>query len=427
MLSFSEAPTPKGKWNGSSDHLQYVDLSDNFINSPIIERQYMPEYSETKIYISIDGIKYGFIDSEYVNFYKFIYKISLWNSLYKTVSIEYLKEKTLYWIIDIYKNKKTKSDLLPFIESCLNTDIKKIKYYFPILNLDIEKSFKIGDVEFTFFTKEFFDEFWDKKSKEMNTSEESFNSLFRKYQGQVFVLSEVEAEESKAQELAYDNVCLATDIIKLLSPTVYFPNEKCNIELESRLPFSFEHLSIESDKKFDFKISVQTNRGTFVIKNEMIEGIRENMLKLFGYLLTKNEKSDLERKIISSIQFYSRCMMENDLHLRVSHLIMITESIFLLDEETYKMENKCKKRMCQLIYRNDKKLRQSLYDCLTDMYEIRHKMTHKSIKNFIEIEKLRLLQTSIVDVFLILLDNVKGLKNKEALILNIDEEIKANT
>jgi hypothetical protein len=145
----------------------------------------------------------------------------------------------------------------------------------------------------------------------------------------------------------------------------------------------------------------------------------------FGKLLNPTNNSDLERLIKNSIIFYSKCISETDIHLRVSKFIMIIESIFLLHDENYKMENKCKRRFLDFSFesRNGEKI--SFNEILTEMYQIRHKMTHKSIRIFIDYSKLRIFQIEIINLLFLALKKTNSFDNKELLINYLDKKANA--
>lgn len=416
----------KPKLKGSTEHLSVIDLTDRLIEGPIIRTSFMPELSDYKITISIKSIKYGFDDHIYIDFYRFIYRLSQYNSLHEKVSIRYLKEKTLFWIISVYVNNKAEQNFLSYLLEKLEKEIKPVIYYYPIINLGIEHPFKIGIAEFTFFTKEYFDQFWENKKIEGDISKEHFDAIYRKHQGRVFVSIEVCAEEEKREEISYKLACLATDIIKLLSPTIYHPDDNCLIDLEKRMPFRSEYFSMDLNKEFDFNISISANQGPFFFSAEKYSNIENNMIKLFGKIVNNNSKNPIDNLIIDSIKFFAKSISEIDLHLRISHLIMIIESIFLLDNEDFRMEKKCKRRMTDFLYFNDGKAKQNLTEVLTEMYRIRHKMTHKSIREYIELKILREFQTKLVEVILTLLNKNDTINNKEKLIEHLDREIKTN-
>jgi hypothetical protein len=148
-------------------------------------------------------------------------------------------------------------------------------------------------------------------------------------------------------------------------------------------------------------------------------------LMLIGNLFN-NEKNDLDELLINSIKLIAKAIKETDLHLRISFLIMVLESIFLRDEEDFKMENKCKRRISELMYPTDGKKYQALSELITSMYMIRHKMTHKSIRLYIELQQLREFQTSLIDSVIRIMRNKSKLKNKIILIEYLDRKVKTN-
>ncbi|MGO4821784.1 MULTISPECIES: hypothetical protein [unclassified Flavobacterium] len=412
-------------WKGSSSHLNVIDLTDKIVDSPVIVTQYMSDLSDYKIYVMINSIKYGFIENDYKNFYKLVYEISEWNNIQSKLSIEYLKEKTLRWIVDVYINKVSKIDLFIFLEKKISEDVNKYRYCFPILNIDIEKQFKIGESIIKFFSKEYFDEFYKTRLSEKEVSEENFNKIYRKYQGQVFVEIEVFAESKKAEFIAYENACFIIDILKLCGPTIQFPTEICYLELESRMPFSYDFLRFKNDDIYDFSITTKVNRSQMLPFDSKLVNDFKPFFDEFGKLLNPKHNSDIEKLVKSSIIFYSKCISETDIHLRVSQFIMIIESIFLLDDEKYKMENKCKRRLLDFSF--DSRNIEKIYfnEILSEMYQIRHKMTHKSIRIFIDYSKLRIFQIEIINLLFLLLKNSKNFDNKELLINYVDKKANA--
>jgi len=424
ILEDDEKKPKLRKTKGSVDHLSVIDMTDKLITSPIIRTQFNPEISDTTISISIESNRYGFKLLDYVEYYRFIHQISQFNGLHDKVSTKYLRKQVLLWIIDVYRKQRADKNLINYLLDEFHNEIRKTKYYYPILNISIEEPFKIGNIEIKYFTKEYFDDYWDYRKKEGDTDKDIFNKTFRKYQGRVFIVVETYAEDEKGQDISYNLATLVADILKLLSPTIYHPQDVCLIDLEKRMPFYSEYLSMDSDKEFNLKMSISANHSQFHISKEMFSSIEKNMIEQFGKTLGNKIDFEITYLVIDSIRFIAKSISEPDLHLRISLLIMVIESIFLLDDEDYKMEKKCKRRMTDLLYPNNGKKKQKLFEALTEMYKIRHKMTHKSIREYIELQLLREFQTNIIEVILVLLGNDKKIDNKENLILMLDSRIK---
>lgn len=409
-------------WSGSSSHLSSVDLSSKVTNSPVIIQQFMTDLSDYKIYIGIGDKKYGLLEVDYKPFYEFVYKVSEWKNLQQKVSIEYLKTKILLWVVNIYIQKKCNIEFLNYLEELLSKDVNRYKFYFPILNIDIEKDFNIGDAKITFFSKEYFDELYSTMSESGEIKKKHFNKAYRKYQGQVFIAINVNAEKRKAEEIAYEQGCYVADILKLCGPSVQFPNFECYLELESRIPFSYDFISFKNENKYDFSITTKMNRSqSLPFNNEFIKDY-EIVFNTFGKLIDKTKLSEIELLVRNSIIFLSKSLSEKDLHLRVSQLIMIIESLFLNDDEKYKMENKCKKRFSFFLFHPNLKETNEFIDVLSEMYQVRHKMTHKSIRIFIDVGKLRLFQIYIITALDKIINNSSEYQNKQQLISSLEIE-----
>ncbi len=380
---------------GSSAEKGIIDLSDKIVESPIISRQNFSDLSDKKIFILIKGIEYGFLEKDYKEFYKYVYKFISFDNFKERVSVDYLKEKILLWIVDVHINGKVTENLLTYLFRNISKDVQNQTFYFPILNIEIEKEFYIGNAKITYFTKQYLDEFYENKlSEELEKS--TFSKSFGKFLGKVLVSVDIEAESKLAISLAIKNASYVVDVLKLTSPTVTIPSERCFLELESRIPFDYEYLSFKDNDISKFTYYIGVNREHELnYTSEMIESWSE-LFEEFGNLINKkDEKSIL---IANSISFYSKCIAEEDLHLRVSKLIMIIESIFLKEDENFKMEIKSKRRLLDFRFDSNQKLKNKFRLVLDNMYEIRHKMTHKSIRLYIDNSELREFQQEIVHI-----------------------------
>ena len=405
---------------GSIAEREITDLSDILDNIPAIVMQYFSDLSDRKIYVIIKGIKYGFYESDYKEFYKFIYKIHELKNLSDIVSIEYITEKVLLWIVDIYIHQFSTENLNTYLSNIIDNDINKYTFYYPILNIDIEEEFLIGDAQITYFTKEYFNQLFEKKNS-ANITDKEFNELYRKYEGRVFVAVEVKAERKLASKIAYEKACYAIDILKLTSSTVSIPFEKCFLELESKIPLKYEYISFKNDNQFDISFHTKVNKNHQAIyKSEMIKGIMP-LFNQFGKLFKST--LDLENILKHSIIFCSKCISEDDLHLRISKLIMILESIFLKDNETNRMVIKCKTRFLSFNSSSNFEYNNKLKLVLDNMYEIRHNMTHKSIRVYIDNNELRTFQIELIDTLFRLSKKSRFYKTKDKLIDYLDEKL----
>ena len=201
------------------------------------------------------------------------------------------------------------------------------------------------------------------------------------------------------------------------------PNERCYIELESKMPFSYEYFSCKENDISKFSFYVGVNREHELnYTSEMID----NWSSLFNTIGFLNEKSDQLSVLVSnSVRFFSKCLSEDDLHLRVTQLVMIIEGIFLKDDETHKMEKKSKKRFLEIRFRNDNQNKERFGNILDNMYQIRHKMTHKSKRLYIDNSELAQFQMEIINVFHILVSHQTNF-HRDDFLNGLDEKINYN-
>lgn len=388
------------KRKGTSGEREVIDLSHKVAKPPILIQQYFSDLSEKKMFYLIGKKEYGFSNEEdYRDFYRFIYDLLACNNYQEKVSVKYLKEKVLLWVVNVHINNMITENFTTYLYRIIEEDVNKYTFYFPILNMEIEKEFNVGSAKITYFSKQFLDELYHQKFlKEM--TKEVFLQSFGKFHAKALVVVDVLAEKELANDLATIYSSYAVDVLKLTTSTVAIPFQKCYLELESKMPFSYEYISTKDDDFGKFSYHVGINREhemNYTV--DFIDSWNE-LFSQFGDLIkNKDEKSLL---ITNSIIHYSKCLSENDLHLRVSKLIMILESIFLKKEERNGMVAKCKKRFLNFRFENNNEKQASFETVLDNMYQIRHKMTHKSIRLFIDNNELREFQQEIIHILFLL-------------------------
>ena len=187
------------------------------------------------------------------------------------------------------RTKELLLDLVNFMKSEADAIIEYLTIYFPVTNLHIIKPFKIGDVEITYFTKEYFDKLWAKNTKE-NRTEKEFNELYRKYQGRVFASYTLKAESNKAQEISFQKCLQAIDLLKLFCPTVIIPEKRCYMGIEGNLNFNFQSdfISIPVNDRDAWRFSMSARNDPFVLSDDLIEDSEKAGLSLLSkFIISK--------------------------------------------------------------------------------------------------------------------------------------------
>lgn len=404
----------------SLDNLPLIDITDVIIDGPLIKRTLNPNLSRYKITISDNGIDYGFEDTFYPKFFQLIDDIHELEYFKQTVSLEFIEENTIKWILKVYKLGKSENELINKLKDESQNVIEKRNYYFHVINLFIDEPFKIGNVELTFFTKEYFDKYWNAFQKKDEINQKEFDDIFRKYQGRVFAKFEVNAESKMGKEIAFNECCLAIDALRCFTMTTAIPDRKCYMDLSDRININFQtdNFSIPEGKEFSFRISSSARNDPFKITKEFYKHLLKTGLEVFSDLIKSKNNNEVTNLLVQAIKLYSYAISTFDLHLRVTQLVTIFESLLLEEDRTYKMEVFVKKRVCKLFHPNDK-INQELL--LSEMYQIRHKMIHKAKRLPINMTKLRDFQISLIETIKRISYLNKTIKNKEQLIAHLTD------
>jgi len=305
-------------------------------------------------------------------------------------------------------------------KSCTSDSI----YYFPVLNLHIPNPFKIGNIQFTYFTKEYFDAKWEKTKENINSSKIDFDKFYRKYQGRVFASTRVKAEPNRAKTLAFNECSLAVDVLKMYTPTILFPSNECLVDLEERININYQsdYLCQRIEKPDELGVTMSARNNPFILTENHLLQFFQSGLSDFSNFLSNNSVSELSSLIKQSISFYSTAISTFDLHFRIAQLITISESILLEDDRKHNLEKYCKTRFDSLLNSNDTKKSEIFTTILTNMYQIRHKIMHKAIRLSIDLKSLSVFQISLIELLLRIIYLEKNIKKKEELILFIDKK-----
>jgi len=411
----------KSRFKGSTEHIPTVDLSDKVVDFPIISKELNLDDSIAKIYKTISDIRYGFEDKIYPHFLKFSSDISKLPCFTLQASENFIIEESFNWIINSYVNKKIEFEYLTYLQKRIDEDTEFRTYHFPVLNLHIQESFKIGEVKFQFFTKEYFDAYWNPGKNKKDTKED-FDNIFSKYYGKVFLTCSAKAETKKAEELAFAKASLAMDIFRLFTPAVIVPTKIFKVDLEKRINinYSSDFLVETNQEEKSIIFNMCANNDPFYFDKRIEESVFSNGLSLFSQFISKQQNTELYKLIIHSISFYSLALSFSDFHLRISHIIMIIEGLLLEEGWIRSMQKKTTNRICKLLFINDNEGSLMLISVMNAMYEVRNEITHKGNKLPIDLYKFRDLQVAVVELLKKIISLNSRFNNKNDLIVYIE-------
>lgn len=408
-------------FKGSFEHIPYDDWSDKITSAPMISKELNHDFSFVKIYKTIEGKRFGFDDSIYPQFLKFTTHLSSLPIFSNQASEEFILDETFNWVIDSFRANRIYLQLIPYLQNRIEKETEIRTYHFPVLNLLIEEPFQIGKTNFQYFTKQFFDEYWN-QLKKIKEKKEDFDKLFSKYCGKVFISCKAKAEPKKSEELAYAEACLAMDVFRLFSSAVVIPTKILKVDLERRININFnsDYLTESFNKERRISLNMLANNEPYYFNKGLYNLVADNGLTLFSDFIKTPKTDELYNLIIQSISFYSFALSIPDLHLRISQLIMIIEGLLLEAGWVNKMQEKTKSRFCNLMFPKNSQEYTMLNSVMMSMYQVRNAITHKGSRLPIDKIKFRDLQITLVNLLKKLIVFNQKMRNKNELIAYID-------
>lgn len=170
---------------GSFKERPTVDMSDKLDGRGVCRIVNDLDESEA-IFFEPDGI--GIDEEIYPRFRTLLNSVLSIDNFNSILSYEFVETHTFSWLLEIYKSKKASDSLVEHIMAKADKERMAYVFSFPVLNLNIEEPFKIGEVEFFFYTKENLDDLFLKRyqAKAKGLKKEEFDQVFRTdYQGRV--------------------------------------------------------------------------------------------------------------------------------------------------------------------------------------------------------------------------------------------------
>ena len=203
------------------------------------------------------------------------------------------------------------------------------------------------------------------------------------------------AEKGKAIELALNDVSLAVDCLKILSPAVDYPQIKIFFDIDSRNIYQ---------RKTDVLIQKTTQEEIlnpeYIFKNVpfIIDGnVWQSMLKsklgfFHAFLLkTSNQnQSEFEHLTLNAIRNFSKAIGNNDQHARIAQIFTVLESLLLPNETANILESVCK--YLPKLVATEPSMRIKISETIRRLYNVRSSMIHHAKLIEFNIDDLSLLQ-----------------------------------
>lgn len=372
-----------------------------------------------------EGSEIGFNEENGKRFQKFVSTIANDNEIINTISRDFIQSKSWKWLFNTKRNAKAETNFSNYIQSEMEDAIQTLKFHFPIVYLNIEQPFKIGDVDFGYFTSEYFDKYIEAYTNFQPDKKNPYLRMKETYKGTVYAATSVRGEKKKAQEIALDICSLSTDILKICSNTLDYPQAPIDFDIDRRSNYNPQSEVIIELPDFMKGLTTNLSRpaAPYTLDKVQYEYICKRKLEAFHNFIVglTPVRSEMEKLIIQGIKRFAKALSNANYFQRVAELFTVLESLLLLHEDSTIIDTVC--RYSSKLVTKDKETRKTVVKVLKDMYKVRSSWVHHAKGRPFQMNDLANLQKIVHALLhsLILKSHVH--KTKETLLSEIDDAI----
>lgn len=358
-------------------------------------------------------------NANYNKFIKFVDTIYKINDVNTKVSKDFILKLSFDYIIETHKNQKASCNFYNYLTDKIEESVANYKVYFSIHNLEIFPPIQIGKVMISLVERNILVE------DQIRQDSKSVELFFSKYGSRLFVSLTVKAEKEKAMELAFNECCLAIDVLKICCDTLDDPLSKISFDIDSRIT---ETTSSETLIRNTEKVNDLTFKEFRIPKFHQVDAsyrkrlIARNLNFFSSFLIAlPEEKSELQKLLLNSIRRFAKALTYISLNQRVVELFTIMESLVVPNSQSNILQS-LTIYSSKLVHKT-REDRIELILVIKRMYEIRSAYVHHAKENEFEIEDLRRLQFTVQALIGKLVEKSASHSSKISVLQEIDDAI----
>ena len=341
----------------------------------------------------------GLADDSYQSFIKLVKALLKKRKIEFFLSQKYLENIIFEWFEREYKGIISKeTTFIQYFEKRSKAEIKNYKISIPLIYISIHKPFQLGNVQYDFLNKEYFDSLVNiitKNKTESETLEDIEKRVFnlrKEYQGIVLATMNINAEREKAIEKTIEIVDYHIKLFKCFSTTTFLPEIPTYFDRKGHasIPMTYV-LLFEAENPIEFSWIDENKDFDFMIDNETIESFSTLGYTKAFELINKDKRSELENTFINMISLFSKSISSIDFQDKLVYSLVALE-ILLLKNDTEPIQNSVGIRLAFLT-RKDVDERRDVIKIVKECYKIRSSYIHhgKIRSEYILLQQLQLL------------------------------------
>lgn len=310
-----KAPPPQDFSTSYLKHKKVIDLGE--VLGPLTTSRKDLACKFVEKFIEFKDEKLGFEQSGFKKIYALAESILKDTEINSCISEEFVVDSIFDWVIETKRHTQQNS-LSAFLITTFQKNVQSYNIYIPILYLESDREFIIGRVHFLYLTEQYIAKLAEKVDE--NKRVDFFEGM-KIYTGQLMANCPVTTEKNKGIELAKEQVTLSVDVLRVLSPTVEYPNFKIYFDADYRNIHQLKsEILIQSPHKPQ-ELLINHTRGSepFVINPQAWHILTKQGLSLIHQFVTRTagRRTELESLIHNAIRNFAKAIATHDLHERI--------------------------------------------------------------------------------------------------------------
>lgn len=293
----------------------------------------------------------------------------------------------------------------------------------PLDGIAIASPFKLGPVSFDYFTESVIDSMVPPEAAQEASPEnvDRFRTnLKERYQGHVYAHFECVGEKEHAADLAVENTDAVLEILRMFDAAAFHIDARCQFGRTGQIVPSERHvLRAGPPERLWLSHGVETKGVVrFGVSKWLLGEIQRSGFGLAAGLLEKEQRTDLEKRVLESISHFAHGVASPAPQDRIVHALVAVEALLLRDENE-PIQAKLGQRLAMLTA-TDLISRKAAVKRLQAGYRLRSAFVHHGVKpdDVIEAHEVLLLCWTALDTVAV---NTQRFNSKGALLDHIDD------
>jgi hypothetical protein len=359
-------------------------------------------------------------------FTKFVKNVHKTHQIRSKVSESFLRDLIFNWLVATKEKGQSQSSFSSHLLSAIEDSVLEYKIFYHVVYLLLNKPFAFANVEFGFFTKEYFKYFIDRHRKNNPGKDpKEYADFWQKFAGRSYAMVHVKAESGRAKEIAFQYCSRAIDVLKICSPTLLVPEFDCPFDIDKRLTRNTEtEILVQNIKDHEVSVSMHAAAMPFSLTDAELVQFRERGLDTFARFLEDLESgrpSELQKMILIAIGRMAAAFTLKDLHQRIAEICSVLESLLLMND-TANMSDVVGRYFCRLVHSDANKKRE-LEKLYKNLYKIRSAWVHHAIRSELSLGELSYFQMCAQRLLQVLIFKTKNHTSKQTILAEIDEKL----